>query len=254
MPDSINDRDLSDERPDIARLEEWAGRSGMYTDLMRMGAASLVYSPGCKGVTIDDLERFARTVIAADRALRAAPAERERLECVVCGGRCFCGRAYRIPPQPDAERVAHSQGPIKGVDDAPCAMWPGCGCKLQADCAVAAPAHSQAGDEAAFERWVDKYPVLIVGDLYDYCFDAFKAARALPLDAGRVAELERENERLNTLLLDMETSKDAALAQLAEARDLVQSLRDELNRHGYVVTMPAGWDDAARTKAQGEPT
>lgn len=48
----------------IDKLEELAGKSGMYTDLMRMGAASLVYSPGCKGVTLNELERFAALVRA----------------------------------------------------------------------------------------------------------------------------------------------------------------------------------------------
>jgi hypothetical protein len=49
---------------DIDKLEDIAGRAGMYTDLMRMGAASLVYSPGCKGVTIEGLTRFAALVRA----------------------------------------------------------------------------------------------------------------------------------------------------------------------------------------------
>lgn len=49
-------------------LERLAGKAGMYTDLMHMGAASLVYSPGCKGVTLGDLERFVALVEAEVRA------------------------------------------------------------------------------------------------------------------------------------------------------------------------------------------
>jgi hypothetical protein len=49
----------------IDQLEDIAGRAGMYTDLMRTGAASLVYSPGCKGVRLDELERFAALVAEA---------------------------------------------------------------------------------------------------------------------------------------------------------------------------------------------
>jgi len=42
----------------------------------------------------------------------------------------------------------------------------------------AKPLESLAQINAAFEAWVDDYPVQIVGQLYDYCQDAFNAGRA----------------------------------------------------------------------------
>ncbi len=56
-------------------LERLVGKAGMYTDLMRQGAASLVYSPGCQGVALDELKRFAELAIEADRRLRAVPGD-----------------------------------------------------------------------------------------------------------------------------------------------------------------------------------
>ena len=59
------------------KLERLAGRAGMYTDLMRMGAGSLLYSQGCHGVTLANMKQFAALVLAD--ALDAKDAEIARL-------------------------------------------------------------------------------------------------------------------------------------------------------------------------------
>ncbi len=54
---------------DLAKLAEQAG---MRVDLLSMGAASMVYSDGCEGVTREHLERFA-ALVAAATAVQALP-------------------------------------------------------------------------------------------------------------------------------------------------------------------------------------
>lgn len=44
------------------QIEKLVGKAGMYTDLMHMGAAPMVYSPGCQGVNLTELKRFVELV------------------------------------------------------------------------------------------------------------------------------------------------------------------------------------------------
>ena len=67
------------------KLERLAGRAGMYTDLMRMGAGSLLYSQGCHGVTLANMKQFAALVLAdaldaKDAEIEALRADAERLD------------------------------------------------------------------------------------------------------------------------------------------------------------------------------
>lgn len=59
-------------RDDIVRM---AREAGMVTTLAQMGAASLVYTDGCDGVALGELERFAALVAAHERELCAKVCE-----------------------------------------------------------------------------------------------------------------------------------------------------------------------------------
>lgn len=62
---------------DLAKLAEQAG---MRVDLLSMGAASMVYSDGCEGVTREHLQRFAALVAAAPAAAPAVSDDTKRLD------------------------------------------------------------------------------------------------------------------------------------------------------------------------------
>lgn len=72
-------------------------------------------------------------------------------------------------------------------------------------------------DREAFEKWADEYHALIVGDLYDYCLDAFNSGRAsLAAEAAQACEMvDRAIVRFRALLAE----------SAAPAPDLVKAAR-----------------------------